>query len=192
MLCRVLFTFALVLTVTFGLPLTVDRIFGGEEAKPGQFPHQVSLRINISNEFRHNCGGSIISDRFILTAAHCYNKRFPNASDYRVVVGAHVKNGNDGQAYDVIRITPHEGYNSTSLQHDIALVEVNATIELNERVAIIPLHRAFIGGNVQALTSGWGRTNVRQQLCQIDSIFLTILIFVFSTCPAALRIISPI
>lgn len=43
------------------------RIVGGLEARGGQFPHQISLRFKGS----HNCGGSIISSKYILTAAHC-------------------------------------------------------------------------------------------------------------------------
>lgn len=42
-------------------------IIGGNEAKDGQFPYMVSLRLYGS----HMCGGSIISDHWILTAAHC-------------------------------------------------------------------------------------------------------------------------
>lgn len=43
------------------------RIVGGDDASPGQFPYQISLRIKDS----HTCGGSIIDNEWILTAAHC-------------------------------------------------------------------------------------------------------------------------
>lgn len=50
-----------------------ERIYGGERASPGQFPHQVSIRAPwfFDNAKWHVCGGVIISDRFILTAANC-------------------------------------------------------------------------------------------------------------------------
>lgn len=47
-----------------------DRIIGGENARPGQFPYQVSLQCGN----RHICGGSILNEKYILTAAHCVDK----------------------------------------------------------------------------------------------------------------------
>ena len=47
------------------------RIVGGEEAADGEFPWQVSLRSVGSIGATHFCGGSIIDQNWILTAAHC-------------------------------------------------------------------------------------------------------------------------
>lgn len=185
MLYRMLIAAVLALTTVFALPQNYDRIssmldnriFGGKEARPGQFSHQISLRINTSIVFEHTCGGSIISDRFILTAAHCYPRRFPNVSDYRVVVGAHENNGNDGQAYDVKRFIVHEGWDRSKILNDIALVEVNEPIAFNERVAAIPLRRKFVGGGNPAIVSGWGRSNVSQKSIKHMFLFRPLSIF---------------
>lgn len=63
-------TFLLVSGVLLGVvrssPLN-NRIVGGNDSALRQFPHQISLR----RDHSHVCGGSIISNRYVLTAAHC-------------------------------------------------------------------------------------------------------------------------
>ena len=58
------------------------RVVNGENAALHAWPWQISLRVN----GRHICGGSLIEDDWVVTAAHCV-ERNPSPSGYTVVVG---------------------------------------------------------------------------------------------------------
>lgn len=66
-------------------------ILNGEKAKLNQFPYMVSLREYQKNDdvYAHHCGGSLISDRWILSANHCFprNAKTYNTSNILIVVG---------------------------------------------------------------------------------------------------------
>lgn len=139
-----------------------DFIFGGYYAERGQFPHQASLRRNYSNPnvFRHTCGGSIITNRFVLSAAHCFPRAYHNASaNYIIVLGAHNYTG-DGEVYNVERIFVHPGWNGSLIIHDVGLAQTDRGIEFTPLISPIPVSRQFINSSYRAATSGWGRTDV--------------------------------
>lgn len=68
---------------TCGLTLvTSSRIVGGSNAVPGQWPWQVS----VFYKGRHWCGGSIIDNQWIVSAAHCFHED-KNTANYKITVG---------------------------------------------------------------------------------------------------------
>ncbi|XP_055626318.1 chymotrypsin-2-like [Toxorhynchites rutilus septentrionalis] len=128
-----------------------QRIVGGSNAASGQFPYQVSLRSAANSHF---CGGSIISNRWVLSAAHCTVGR--TLANTRVVVGTHLLNSG-GIMHQVSRIVNHAQYNGNSLTNDICVVQTASTIAFNNLVRSIPLGNANINTASGAVISGWGQ-----------------------------------
>lgn len=46
-------------------------IVGGEKSRVGEFPHMAAIGFTVDGSTRFNCGGSLISEKFVLTVAHC-------------------------------------------------------------------------------------------------------------------------
>ncbi|XP_067253518.1 complement factor D-like isoform X1 [Chanodichthys erythropterus] len=135
--------------------LTFTGIVNGKEAKRHSRPYMVSLQ----KSGKHFCGGFLISDQFVLTAAHCW-KRYDNLM---VVVGAH--DLRDSKSSDHIRVKsyiPHPNYRPTNKPHhhdaDIMLLKLKKNVKLNNKVGVIPLPKK--GEDVKADTAcsvaGWG------------------------------------
>uniref|UniRef100_A0A8C2XIN5 Transmembrane serine protease 3 n=1 Tax=Cyclopterus lumpus TaxID=8103 RepID=A0A8C2XIN5_CYCLU len=100
------------------------RIVGGNISKPGQFPWQVSL--HFSSE--HLCGGSIITSRWVLTAAHCV---FADPSMWVVHVGLTEQPVHGAQSLAVEQIIYHTRYRPKGLDYDIALMKLAMSLAFN-------------------------------------------------------------
>ena len=61
------------ITPNSGWPIANDkiRIVRGDEALPNEFPWQAYLHVQMVNNKNYSCGGTLIADRWILTATNC-------------------------------------------------------------------------------------------------------------------------
>lgn len=134
-------------------PLVRDgKIIGGTNATLGDYPYQVAILGSTL------CGGSIISEWFVLTAAHCEE---PLKSDYIVVAGSLNYNNADtgpGQIRGIASFTPHENYNLNTLFHDIALVKLKNPLFFDATVNAIQLATVKPTQPEPVIATGWGRT----------------------------------
>uniref|UniRef100_A0A8D2D9L9 trypsin n=1 Tax=Sciurus vulgaris TaxID=55149 RepID=A0A8D2D9L9_SCIVU len=160
-----------------------DKIVGGYTCEKHSLPYQVSLNIGF-----HNCGGSLISDQWVLSAAHCYSppshhhstrnngvwreqneeksKFIPrklyilNTRKIQVRLGEHNINVIEGdeQFIDAAKIIPHPNYHQTTFDNDIMLIKLKSPATISSRVSTVSLPRSCPTAGTQCLVSGWGNT----------------------------------
>lgn len=129
--------------------VTVPYVVGGNETLVGARTYQVSLQ----DIFGHFCGGSLIADNWVLTAAHCAS------GGLSVVVGANNLAFGEGTTIDVVQTVVHPGFSFATLENDIALLRLAepAPAEL-ERLALADSAIMDLVGQPGDIStvSGWG------------------------------------
>ncbi|XP_043851926.1 kallikrein-15-like [Dromiciops gliroides] len=141
-----LLTFFCLLTVTASQG--TDKVLGGEECPPHSQPWQVAL----FEGSRFNCGASLISNQWLLTAAHC------NTSRMRVRLGEHNLRVWDGveQLRGVVSAFPHPRYESRGHHDDIMLLRLTRPVSLSACVRPVALPTRCPRPGDQCVVSGWG------------------------------------
>lgn len=136
--------------VAFAAAAPSGRVVNGTDAKIENYPYMVSIRSGSS----HNCGGSILTSRWILSAAHCSGSSVEVGTDYL---------GN-GRVISVARWIRHEGYSSWTLENDVAVVELSEDIEFGPKSRPVtlpqPMYEVPGSWEVAANLSGFGYEKV--------------------------------
>merc|ERR1712130_796712 len=146
-----------------------NRIVGGTEARQGDWPWAVVLgtKNTFSNRFSVQCGGTLLDQTTVLTAAHCFDQSGgPNV----VRLGDHdINTSSDGaQAVDVSirRIIQHPGWDSNSLENDICILKLSQPIQYSRDIRRACLPTQYRGQDLpsvlarpQPIVVGWGSTS---------------------------------
>ncbi|XP_051256442.1 serine protease 1 [Dicentrarchus labrax] len=133
-----------------GVASSNTRIVGGQDAPPGSWPWQVSLDSG-------QCGGSLITDQWVLTAAHCITD-----DNIEVHLGRQSQSGPNPNevSLEVVQTTCHPAYDLLSSNNDICLLKLSAPVNLTDNIYPICLASAnstFHTG-VNSWVTGWGQT----------------------------------
>uniref|UniRef100_A0A8C2Y719 chymotrypsin n=1 Tax=Coturnix japonica TaxID=93934 RepID=A0A8C2Y719_COTJA len=132
-----------------------NRIVNGEPAVPGSWPWQVSLQ-RYGNF--HFCGGSLISEQWVVTAAHCGSFVVLGPFDPSVVLVFVCRCGPRCPRGGAL---PTGCHHALTIRNDITLIKLATPAQLNARVAPVCLPQAtddFPGG-MTCVTTGWGLLN---------------------------------
>uniref|UniRef100_A0A3P9HGL0 Peptidase S1 domain-containing protein n=1 Tax=Oryzias latipes TaxID=8090 RepID=A0A3P9HGL0_ORYLA len=145
-----------------GQPALNTRIVGGQDAPAGFWPWQVSLQRS-----SHFCGGSLINNQWVLTAAHCLLQN-TNPSGVTVHLGLQSLQGSNPNAVSrsIVKIIIHPGYSSSTLENDITLLMLASPVNFNDHIAPVCLAAAsstFYSGTNTWVT-GWGNIGSGGQL----------------------------
>lgn len=145
-----------------------SRVLNGQLADDGEYPYQAALlRVDIEKStIAQFCGGSIIQDNWVLTAAHCVvDKRddglyLADASKIGIMVGStDITKGTD--LVGIEKIVVHESYDPNSFENDIALLKLKRKPNAPFKVITLPtVEYADIleQPSVESIVTGWGRT----------------------------------
>ncbi|KAL3886432.1 hypothetical protein ACJMK2_026424 [Sinanodonta woodiana] len=145
-------------TGSCGHPLVTGnhRIVGGVLSTPGAYPWQVSVRYG----GEHLCGGTLIDQNWIVTAAHCFEGM---SGDYwTVALGVHdMSQMYTANIHRTSVISVHGSYDSQTNENDIAMMKLDRPVDLSGmhiRPACLPSESADFTNRVCTVT-GWGATH---------------------------------
>ncbi|KAL0979880.1 hypothetical protein UPYG_G00191060 [Umbra pygmaea] len=138
------------------------RIVGGKEVKTHSVPY-IALLLNFKNHFV--CGGTLIHESWVLTAAHCRceNEECISFRDLKkAYFGAHSLKTfrKDAISEEIKKNVPHPEYNDVTDENDIMLLQLKNPVKVSSSVRIkaLPNPVEDMRAGTRCFVAGWGRT----------------------------------
>lgn len=146
-----------------GTANVIKRIVGGEETQETRYPWMALLR----NNNRFYCGGSLITDRYVATAAHCLRGFPTNRLSISLLV--HDRQANSSRIINrkVKKAIIHERYDPFNVDNDIGLLLLTESVEMSDvlRPICMPMrNETYV--NYTGIASGWGAVSEGGPLAQ--------------------------
>lgn len=151
--------------------VSVSRIVGGRESEPGAWPWMAAIYINSGGVNSAACGGALVTDRHVVTAAHCVvvGHRATNlpASSFTVRLGDHnlVRSDDAVSPVDVpvVKVERHADFVARTFKNDVAVLTMERPVKFNKfvRPVCLPYGDDFKTRDLNgyhAFVTGWGTT----------------------------------
>ncbi|XP_059825255.1 transmembrane protease serine 11C-like isoform X3 [Hypanus sabinus] len=140
-----------------------SKIVGGTNSEDGEWPWQVSLQVGY-----HVCGASIISDSWLISAAHCFQMQRSNPSEWQAYMGS--VELRQGTRRDIKRIIIHPSYRTINdHNYDIAVLELLNPLNFSKFIQPIclPSSSKIFPDGQHCTVTGWGTLAFEGQLPDI-------------------------
>ncbi|XP_049985089.1 granzyme C-like [Alexandromys fortis] len=155
---------AVLILLTFLLPLGAgaEEIIGGHEVKPHSRPYMAFITFVKDDGRSDGCGGFLVKDNFVLTAAHC------RGSSVKVILGAHniTFNEKTQQIISVAKAIPHPAFNPKDGSNDIMLLKLERKAKKTKAVSPLnlPSSRVHVKPGDMCYVAGWGQFAPKSKL----------------------------
>uniref|UniRef100_A0A3Q0S6V0 Peptidase S1 domain-containing protein n=1 Tax=Amphilophus citrinellus TaxID=61819 RepID=A0A3Q0S6V0_AMPCI len=135
----------------------------GSEIIKGKIAKEKAMQYmaSVQNNNLHKCGGFLVSEDFVMTAAHCADKN-PTS----VVLGTHNLTKVDKKMrYGIQKMCKHPSFKSGSFANDIMLLKLSRKVRLGNEKTIkliqLPIQKINLKENKMCSVAGWGATETK-------------------------------
>ncbi|MED6269875.1 hypothetical protein CHARACLAT_004103 [Characodon lateralis] len=148
----------LMLVLNFKSQVDAGKIIGGHEVAAHSRPYMVLVETKSENGLPIHCGGFLVREDFVMTAAHC------KAKSYTVFLGLHTYYDKNKQILSVKEEYQHGDFNENYYRNDIMLLKLSSKAKLNNNVKPIALaDKSNASVPKSCIVSGWGQTSLKNK-----------------------------
>lgn len=133
------------------------RIVGGRELGRSKYPYVVAYYVRRYGALEFQCGGSILTIHYVLSAAHCVD----NMEGQGAIRAGSLHRDRGGELIPISQTFVHPKYNSTFVSNDYALFKLKTPLRLGRNVRRIrlPPPNLIIPDGSKVFVTGWGQTS---------------------------------